>query len=619
MSDVADDDVDAEADAQIRACLNPAAPRSFFLFAGAGSGKTRSLVGALRNVRQHYGGWLAAHDKRVGVITYTNAAASEIRERLGFDPRVEVATIHAFAWSLVRGFDHDIGGWLDAKLGTDLAELEEEHARIKPSKSAAFEKRERQLVAWRERRDSLPAIRRFVYSPTGSNRERESLNHAEVLALVAALLREKATLRQLLVTAYPILLIDESQDTNATLLAALVDVQRQHPERFSLGLFGDMMQRIYFDGPKRFSIPSGWLTPIKKMNHRCPPRVVKLINAIRQEDDANQQQARGDRDDGIVRLFIASADGVEPGAVERQAMHAMAEESGDARWQVTDLVKVLILEHRMAARRMGFAGLYEPLARVESLRSELARGDLPGLTFFSREVLPIVEALRTGNRFALAAAVKLRSPLLDAARLEAYGADPSALLTIANGACDALGKAFENDLAPSLGAVLTLVARTELLAIPDSLIGFVDHESAGEDDVSDPLAAAWREALQAPFDELVVYHRYIRGELSFDTHQGVKGREFERVMVVISDAEARGFNFSYEKLFGAKEPSAADRKHAAAGEEDIYMRTRRLLYVACSRAKKSLALVCYSGDPSAVSRTAVERGWIDEAEVRLLG
>ena len=45
MTDV-DDQFDAEADATITECLNLAEPRSFFLYAGAGSGKTRSLVNA---------------------------------------------------------------------------------------------------------------------------------------------------------------------------------------------------------------------------------------------------------------------------------------------------------------------------------------------------------------------------------------------------------------------------------------------------------------------------------------------------------------------------------------------------------------------------------------------
>ena len=46
----ADDKFDAEADEIILGCLNLEKPKSFFLYAGAGSGKTRSLVEVIRTV-----------------------------------------------------------------------------------------------------------------------------------------------------------------------------------------------------------------------------------------------------------------------------------------------------------------------------------------------------------------------------------------------------------------------------------------------------------------------------------------------------------------------------------------------------------------------------------------
>ena len=62
-------------------------------------------------------------------------------------------------------------------------------------------------------------------------------------------------------------------------------------------------------------------------------------------------------------------------------------------------------------------------------------------------------------------------------------------------------------------------------------------------------------------------------------------------MVVVSDEEARGFMFNYDKLFGAKSRSKADLEHEAAGKETTIDRTRRLFYVMCSRAEKSLPVV----------------------------
>ena len=57
----------------------------------------------------------------------------------------------------------------------------------------------------------------------------------------------------------------------------------------------------------------------------------------------------------------------------------------------------------------------------------------------------------------------------------------------------------------------------------------------------------------------------------FGTHQGVKGLQFDRVLAILDDDEARGFLFSYEKLFGAKETSDTDKKKSALFWTLIYV------------------------------------------------
>ncbi|WP_225981557.1 3'-5' exonuclease [Paracidovorax avenae] len=97
---------------------------------------------------------------------------------------------------------------------------------------------------------------------------------------------------------------------------------------------------------------------------------------------------------------------------------------------------------------------------------------------------------------------------------------------------------------------------------------------------------------------------YLSGNAHFDTHQGVKGLEFDRVMVIMDDAEARGFSFKYEDLFGGK----------AAGEKTVES-TKRLFYVTASRAKESLALVAYSSAPDRVQNFVLHEEWFNADEV----
>ena len=86
-------------------------------------------------------------------------------------------------------------------------------------------------------------------------------------------------------------------------------------------------------------------------------------------------------------------------------------------------------------------------------------------------------------------------------------------------------------------------------------------------------------------------------------------------MVVIDDEEARGFLFSYEKLFGIKAKSDTDRRNEQSGNETSIDRTRRLFYVTCSRAQNSLAIVDYTGDTAKTKTNVVNAGWFSEDEV----
>ena len=124
--------------------------------------------------------------------------------------------------------------------------------------------------------------------------------------------------------------------------------------------------------------------------------------------------------------------------------------------------------------------------------------------------------------------------------------------------------------------------------------------------------------MSAPFYELERYALYVSDNTRFATHQGVKGLEFPRVMVILDDAQARGFLFSYEKLFGVKAQSDTDEKNVHDGKDTSITRTARLFYVACTRAKKSLAIVAYTENEELVRDTALANGWFLENEIYIV-
>lgn len=634
-----DDQFDAEADATIIECLDLNQPRSFFLYAGAGSGKTRSLVSAVKKtINGAHGRRLTLTGKKIGVITYTNAACDEIKQRLEFDPRVEVMTIHAFAWSLIEGFNADIRQWVAKNLEEEILELEEQLRKGRPNTKVGVE-RLRSLESKRRRVARLDSIVKFIYSPTSDNRTRDSLNHAEVIAMTASFLTGKPGLRRMLVSRCPVLLIDESQDTNKALMDAFLHLEDEFYGRFSLGLFGDMMQRIYSDGKERLdqAIPARWAMPRKRMNHRCPSRVIEVINSIRRDVDGEEQVPRGDAEEGVVRVFIAAQVGVDPFAIETAARQRMQAITSDSGWQDSNAVKTLALEHLMSARRFGFVDFFEPLWGIENLRTSLLQGAGAGLGLFIRDVLPLSKALRANDRFGAMAIIKSSSPLLDRAALQEAGTNQVAQLGRAKAACDQLLALITENPEATAQAVLDLVARTGLFTIPDTLAPFITsgemaveaQEVAGQGDEAggvengdaedaSPDLSAWSKALEAPLSQIERYDLYVRGYSQFGTHQGVKGLQFPRVLVVINDDEARGFLFAYDKFFGAKEKSKTDLENEAAGRETGADRTRRLFYVTCSRAEKSLAIVYYSQNPALARNAILQYGWFKHDEVELI-
>lgn len=605
---------DAHVDQEIAACLDVDAPRSFFLFAGAGSGKTRSLVTALQHIQKTMSDRLRMKGQRVAVITFTNAASDEIKSRLLFDPLIDVRTIHSFSWSLIEGLNHDIREWLKGDLAEDIAALKAEEAKGRKGTKASVTRLSK-IESKGRRLHNLPNINTFTYSPVGDNRGRDALNHAEVLKLSAHFLRTKPAMQSILAGRYPVLLIDESQDTNKHLVDAFFAAQATLKSKLVLGLLGDMMQRIYSDGKDGLGtdLPADWARPNKVMNHRCPKRVVSLINRVRSTTDKQRQETPAAAPEGIVRFFILPSDTQNKLHVEGAARAYMAEVTGDVNWSQPRAVKTLTLEHRMAASRLGFLDAFSALYDYESWRTSFLEGGLPVFRFFSELVLPLMKAKTAKDRFAVARIMKAHSPLLSAGALK-QSKDTRKLLAEVDGLLVQLVRLRDVHGDPSLLQVLQFIAKFNLLELPDALVvhgsGEIEAAAAASsaaveaEDRQSESDLAIQAFLKAPFSQVEPMTEYLAGKAHFDTHQGVKGLEFDRVMVIMDDAEARGFLFKYEDLFGGK--SVGDRTVEA---------TKRLFYVTASRAKESLALVAYSTEPERIKSFVLAQGWFDPKEI----
>ena len=610
----------------IAACLDLEKPKSFFLYAGAGSGKTRAVIEAMEIFRTRYGTQFRESGQKVAIITYTNAACDEIRRRTDFDPIFAVSTTHSFAWEQIRTYHKDISAWLRVRLSTEITELQEKQGSGRSGTKAAHE-REVQIESKQKRLQHLDVIKQFTYNPNGENVGKNSLNHAEVIAISAAFLANKPLMRQVLIRKHPVLLIDESQDTQKDLIDAFFALQAEHPDQFSLCLFGDTMQRIYADGKVGLeqAVPADWEKPAIAVNHRCPKRIVTLLNRIRSEADGARQEPRQDAQEGFVRLFLINdVDDVDKLTVETAAARIMAEATSDDEWMSQQAVKVLTLEHHMAARRGCFGRFFEPLYKVDNFKTGLLDGTLSGIAFFAQQVLPLVQAMQSEDRFAVARVVKDHSPIVSPERLSGSTTSLEEIFK-ARRSVESVYSQWNDGADPVLLDVLRAIDHEDLFGIPDVFAPILsDTDGQGEevesvpadaDNDSNPEVDAWRKALSVPFSQLQAYVKYISDRSPFGTHQGIKGLQFPRVMVILDDNEARGFMFSYEKLLGAKALTNTDEKNRLEGKDTSVDRTRRLFYVTCSRAQRSLAVIVYTKEADKVASHMSRVGWFEDQEV----
>ncbi|GMA60347.1 AAA family ATPase [Alicyclobacillus fastidiosus] len=607
-----DNHMDDHVDEQIQKCFDNQMPKSFFTFAGAGSGKTTSLIKALTFLERQFGSDLSANSKQIAVITYTNAACNEILRRMQHTSIFTVSTIHSFLWELIRNYQSDIKEWVRANIASEIAELDSKQSKGRIG-TDAYRARATKILKNKERLANLERIKRLSYNPNGENLGSDSLNHNEVVKMGAEFITFKDTMQKILVSKYPILLIDESQDTKKELIDAMLTLYKNHKEDFVIGMFGDAMQKIYMDGKDNLAacIPADWEKPTKVMNHRSATRIVSLANAIRKEVDGQRQKARSDAEVGTVRLFIVSSPAVKA-TVEKKVAEIMAREASDDQWLIPEECKSLILEHHMAASRLGFEELYAPLNKVRMFDTSLRDGTLPELSFLSNIVLPLVNAHFNKRDFEVSRILRRFSPILDRKSFTSKKENQSELIQIAANAVDDLLSLWNENRVPSCLDVLDSIKTSGLFQLPKRTDDILANPDPG---TLDEKVCALRAALAAPFTQLECYASYVSGNTQYATHQGVKGLEFPRVVVIMDDEASRGTWFSYEKLFGSRNKTETDLENERTGKDSSMARTTRLFYVACTRAQKSLGVIAYTNNKDAVKSTALANGWFQDDEI----
>jgi DNA helicase II / ATP-dependent DNA helicase PcrA len=202
--------VETQADADVRLCLDE--HRSFALVAGAGSGKTTSLIEALERVRDREGKTLRQNGQRIACITFTKRAVQVIAARLGFDDLYLVSTLHSFLWEQICRFNSDIREAL--RLGRLPALIQKEREKDNGGNSRSATEARAKAARYEQELAGLDGVAEFKYEDAKwGDYAAGRLGHDDIIEIAAYLFEHNATFRRITGLRFPyiFLLTHDSQ------------------------------------------------------------------------------------------------------------------------------------------------------------------------------------------------------------------------------------------------------------------------------------------------------------------------------------------------------------------------------------------------------------------------
>ena len=516
--------------------------KSFRVEAGAGAGKTYSLEKVVQCISDEQREEFARNEQYVACITYTNVAAEVIRKRLPEDSFVRPSTIHAFAWSLMNQFQ------------AALISLVE---KLELSKT------------YNEKNILEPKIQRVVYSQ-GIRYVDEGtlfLSHNDVIDLFALILDNKK-FRYILSNRYPVILIDEYQDSFEKIMSQFVKyfIEPEYGPQF--GLFGDAWQTIYSASGACGLIESEKLKEIRKeANFRSEEVIVEALNRMRPE---LPQISALDQTDGKILVITTNnidetnriAKGRDKGdlkeEIRKDVVEKVQRKLQEQGWQ--ENTKILMLTHKYLAMQQEYQRLYEVLG------NHFRNQDDIHFQYFQNLVEPVFHALQNNDAKRLAEILGTScSPVLSYNYKQKW---------------NRFGRDLEKARKKVIYDVINIVADSGLLDVPPKIKAYKEQYEDGAN--TEYGEKTLKEFYEIPYEEVVKAIEFFAPESMFSTDHGVKGEQYENVLLVLG----RGWsNYKFDETLYKVEESMSE------AEKKKYVRNRNLFYVCCSRAEKRLAIL----------------------------
>lgn len=271
--------------------------KHFKVIAGPGAGKTKFLIGHIKNVLHNSN--RLGRNRKIACITYTNVGVETILKRLGDESdHVEVSTIHSFLfYDVIKPYLYLISDKYEINLMKVDSPYEHIVSKGYFSKTDLGKKNiqesEMKEIFWRiDGADCYLHIkgrkRNFHQSLLKYKKmfwNKGIIHYDDVLAFSWEILNSYKFILRVLRSKFPYFFIDEFQDTNPIQTEIIKIIAKKET---IVGVIGDRAQSIYeFHGAdvkqfNDFKLDDMIFYKIED-NHRSTEQIIKILNYIRSD------------------------------------------------------------------------------------------------------------------------------------------------------------------------------------------------------------------------------------------------------------------------------------------------------------------------------------------------
>ena len=543
--------------------------RHFILDAGAGSGKTWTLVETLKYVIKNKGEELQQNNQKIVCITYTNVAKNEIIERTDNNSLILVNTIHDFLWDCIKCFQKELKVKLLEIILRKLSEAQSEQITKKRKDTIIYRELTEKIEKYTNAIEVLESQNKKIEYKSFTNYAKGIFSHDDLIIIAEKMFSSYSKLNKIITDSYPFIFVDEYQDTQKETIHILLR-HLQGSRDFVLGFFGDKLQQIYDTGigeiPEEFI-----LEKIKKEeNYRSSIEVISLLNKIR--IDIRQYQPEKNKQTGNIEFYY------QPDINTLNSKNFI-ENNLIAKWclEKSEDVKVLYLTHRLIAKENQYYEFYEPHKEYNDviIKNKDNRGKYPHVDFLF-DIEDIIEFYNENNIQALLKKIDHYS--LNSFFSKQY-------LT------KSIKELIEIRNKGKIEHVIDFTINRNIILKSDKMKNY-DFEDADKKQFYDEL-------MKLDYSQFIRFYNVNQSSTPFSTQHGTKGDEFDNVLVVIDDNAWNKYSFN-------------DYFSNINSNESRIKRSKNLFYVVCSRARKNLAIL-FTSELSEAAQLQV-RSWFGEIQ-----